>query len=116
MVAGLDATGELADKGFSILFYPEGEMQRERKQNPFLPGLGYLAKELRLPVVMVKLDARQYQEIWPPPPPGKEATDLASVTPIAQGSVEVRIADAVIDSSLNSDQLTHSIEEQFNQL
>ncbi len=116
MGMGLEAIGELVDKGHSILLTPEGKMQREGKQNPFLPGLGYLIKELKIPVLMCKINADQYRTIWPAPAPGKLATDSSYYLPKAKGTVELTIAYATIDSNLNSDELTKSVEKQFSYL
>lgn len=116
MVAGLEATGELVDRGYSILFAPEGEMQREGKLQPFLPGLGYLAKELDIPAYMFKLDTKEWQEIWPPPAPGEAATDSRYYFPRKRGCVTLKVSRAEVDASLSSDNLTRSLERQFEDL
>ncbi len=43
--------GELADKGYATLLFPEGERTDDGTLKPFKPGLGLLAKNLDLPVV-----------------------------------------------------------------
>jgi long-chain acyl-CoA synthetase len=116
MGAGLEAIGELVDQGYSVLLAPEGKMQREGKQNPFMPGLGYLIKELSIPVLMCKISAAQYRSIWPAPAPGKYATDSSYYFPQNPGTVEVRCAYATIDPNFGSDELTKSVEKQFTSL
>ena len=43
--------GSLADRGYSILIFPEGRLTRDGAMDPFKPGVGLLAKRLELPVV-----------------------------------------------------------------
>ena len=50
----LEYTGELLDKGWNILFFPEGEHSKTRKLQPFRLGIGWLVKEMRVPVVPIK--------------------------------------------------------------
>ena len=48
--------GELADRGWSILIFPEGALTPDGRIAPFRAGIGLLAARLRLPVVPVRLD------------------------------------------------------------
>lgn len=48
--------GELVDKGWSVLVFPEGERTRTGQMNPFRAGVGLLAARLRVPVVPVRID------------------------------------------------------------
>jgi len=48
--------GELADNGYDLLIYPEGTRSRDDSIGRYMPGVGLLALELRLPVVPVRLD------------------------------------------------------------
>ena len=52
--------GRLADKGISILMFPEGERTRSGEMLPFKSGLGIMARELGLPVVPVHISGLQY--------------------------------------------------------
>jgi len=47
--------GRLADAGFNILIFPEGEHSRDGKMLSFQMGLGIMVKELGLPVVPIKI-------------------------------------------------------------
>ena len=51
-------SGESADRGYSILIFPEGEVNNSRdgRMAPFQPGIGILSENLRLPIVPVRLD------------------------------------------------------------
>lgn len=48
--------GELADEGWSVLVFPEGERTKDGTMQPFRAGIGLLATNLRLPVVPVRID------------------------------------------------------------
>jgi long-chain acyl-CoA synthetase len=48
--------GELADRGWSILVFPEGERTKDGKLGRFRGGVGLLATQLHLPVVPVRID------------------------------------------------------------
>jgi long-chain acyl-CoA synthetase len=48
--------GDLADRGWSVLVFPEGEMTPDGKLQPFRAGIGLLASNLKLPVVPMRID------------------------------------------------------------
>jgi len=48
--------GELVDRGWSVLVFPEGQRTRTGEMNPFRAGIGLLATRLRVPVVPARLD------------------------------------------------------------
>lgn len=48
--------GELVDRGWSVLIFPEGELTPDGAIAPFRAGIGLLATRLRLPVIPVHLD------------------------------------------------------------
>ena len=50
----IEYSGELLDKGWNILFFPEGEHSKTGKLQPFRAGIGWLAKEMRCPIVPIK--------------------------------------------------------------
>jgi long-chain acyl-CoA synthetase len=50
----LEYTGELLDKKWNILFFPEGEHSPSGKLQPFRNGIGWIVKEMRVPVVPIK--------------------------------------------------------------
>jgi long-chain acyl-CoA synthetase len=47
--------GDLADRGWNILIFPEGETSADGDMLPFRSGIGLLAKQLNLPVVPMRL-------------------------------------------------------------
>ncbi|MBI3406036.1 MAG: AMP-binding protein, partial [Acidobacteria bacterium] len=48
--------GDSADRGYSILVFPEGERTNTGIMAPFRAGIGLLAQNLNLPVVPVRID------------------------------------------------------------
>jgi long-chain acyl-CoA synthetase len=48
--------GNLADRGWNILVFPEGRTTEDGRIAPFQAGIGLLAKQLNLPVVPMRLD------------------------------------------------------------
>jgi long-chain acyl-CoA synthetase len=50
--------GESADRGYSVLIFPEGEVNNSEdgRMAPFQSGIGLLAENLRLPIVPMRLD------------------------------------------------------------
>lgn len=50
--------GESADRGYSLLVFPEGEVNNSEdgRMAPFQNGIGLLAENLRLPIIPMRLD------------------------------------------------------------
>jgi len=48
--------GELADRGYSVVVFPEGHRTTDGKIAPFRAGIGLLASKLNLPVVAIRID------------------------------------------------------------
>jgi long-chain acyl-CoA synthetase len=48
--------GESADRGYSVLVFPEGEVTPDGQIAPFRTGIGLLAENLHLPVVPMRID------------------------------------------------------------
>src|SRR5579862_7229094 len=48
--------GDLADRGWSILVFPEGDITPDGKLQPFRAGVGLLAANLKIPVVPLRID------------------------------------------------------------
>jgi long-chain acyl-CoA synthetase len=48
--------GEMADKGYNVVIFPEGRRTETGEMAPFRSGIGLLATHLNLPVVPMKLD------------------------------------------------------------
>jgi long-chain acyl-CoA synthetase len=48
--------GELAEEGWSILVFPEGDRTQNGEIHPFQPGVGMIASHLHLPVVPIRIE------------------------------------------------------------
>jgi len=48
--------GEAADRGYSVLVFPEGKHTKDGKMNPFRAGIGLLAANLGIPVLPMRID------------------------------------------------------------
>ena len=48
--------GESADRGYSILVFPEGRHTTDGKMLPFRAGIGLLANNLQIPIVPMRID------------------------------------------------------------
>lgn len=51
----LQHMGELVSQGWSVLLFPEGERTERGEIRPFLPGIGFMAARLQVPVVPIAL-------------------------------------------------------------
>jgi long-chain acyl-CoA synthetase len=47
--------GDLMDRGWSVLIFPEGSITRDGRLSPFRAGIGLLATQLRVPVIPMHL-------------------------------------------------------------
>ena len=62
--SSLEYTGRLLDRGFSVLVFPEGRVSTNGKMQELKEGAGFLAVEMGVGVVPVKIDGSQ--KIAPP--------------------------------------------------
>jgi long-chain acyl-CoA synthetase len=64
-------TGELIDRGWSVLIFPEGELTPDGAIAPFRAGIGLLVTRLRIPVIPMRLeglyDLREANKHWTSP-------------------------------------------------
>ncbi len=51
----LEFTGEMLDRGYSILIFPEAHRTRDGKIKPFKFGIGYLAISMKVPIIPIKI-------------------------------------------------------------
>jgi long-chain acyl-CoA synthetase len=48
--------GELADRGYSVVIFPEGRRTQTGEMAPFRSGIGLLATQLNLPIIPMRID------------------------------------------------------------
>jgi long-chain acyl-CoA synthetase len=63
--------GEMMDRGYSVLIFPEGRRSPDGQMHTFRAGIGLLAKQLHVPIVPIRLDgiyelAQQGKHFAPP--------------------------------------------------
>jgi long-chain acyl-CoA synthetase len=74
--------GELADKGFSVVIFPEGRRTETGEMSPFKSGIGLLATHLNLPIIPMRID-------------GLFPFKIAKKHYTPPGAVQVKIGDPV---------------------
>ena len=98
--------GESADRGYSILVFPEGQVNNSRdgRLAPFQTGIGLLSENLHLPIVPMRLDG-----VWQMKREGRRLAHFGEVT--------VRIG-APIASSADTlpEEMAHSLESAIRAL
>ncbi len=52
--------GELLDDDWNVLFFPEGQRSIDGKMNPFRRGIGIIAREMRVPIVPIRVDGLEH--------------------------------------------------------
>ena len=74
--------GELADRGFSVVIFPEGRRTETGEMSPFKSGIGLLATDLNLPIIPMRID-------------GLFPFKIAKKHYTPPGAVQVRVGDPV---------------------
>jgi len=98
--------GESADRGYSVLVFPEGEVNNTStgEMAPFQSGIGLLAENLRIPVVPMRLDG-----VWKMK---REHRRLAHF-----GEVTVRVgAPVTFPSGMSPDEIARRLESAVGSL
>ena len=93
-------TGDLVDRGYSVLVFPEGERTPDGNIHSFRLGIGLLATRLNIPVVPMRIDG-----LWELKRDGKILA--------RPGRVTVRIGEPVkFDSAVDPDRIARELEER----
>jgi long-chain acyl-CoA synthetase len=86
--------GDLIDRGWSVLVFPEGELTHDGKIAPFRAGIGLLAARLKIPVVPMRLEGLYERRIldksWAPP--GSVRVTIGVPTQFDEGASAEEIA------------------------
>jgi len=102
---GLVYTGELLDKNYSILFYPEGRIRPTEKMLPLKRGAGMMAVEMQAAVVPVKIQGT------------REIIPYGSFFPRRRGRVSVKFGPLLYFKKWDSpDKATKAIEKAIKVL
>jgi long-chain acyl-CoA synthetase len=96
--------GESADRGFSILVFPEGRRSEDGRLGTFRSGVGMLAQRLNLPVVPMRID-------------GLKVLGRAKRHWAHKGEIVVRVGEPMrFDASLTADEITRELEKAVREL
>lgn len=96
--------GDLVDRHWNILVFPEGQTTEDGKMLPFRSGIGLLAKQLNIPVVPIYLDGLF---------PLKQAERILA----RPGSIHVRIGQPVrFSSEQDPDDIARELERRVREL
>ncbi len=96
--------GEMMDRGYSVLVFPEGRRSPDGTLQPFRTGIGLLVQQLSAPVVPFRLDG-----IYELAQQGKHFA--------APGAVTIKIGEPVNYEELeNSEQITADLERRVKEL
>ena len=112
----LQLDSDLLDRGYNLLFAPQGELQRTNEEVGFKPGLGYIVQMLDRPVSIVKI--KGYREIWPAPEANTDKARLTDMLPKKRGAVEVVVSKSIKEDwqELSPIQITNFLEEEYRKL
>jgi long-chain acyl-CoA synthetase len=97
----LRQTGELIDRGYCPLVFPEGERTPDGTMLPFRPGIGMMAVRLRVPVVPIRLrglfEIYSLHDSWPRRGPVEVSIGRAMNFPadMRYEDVTTAVADAI---------------------
>jgi long-chain acyl-CoA synthetase len=92
--------GELAENGWSILIFPEGDRTETGEIEPFQPGVGMIASHLGLPVVPVRIVGldKVLHRRWKWPRPGRVELKFGAPLQLSGGDfseLAARVEEAV---------------------
>jgi long-chain acyl-CoA synthetase len=91
--------GQLVDKGWNVLVFPEGKRTETGEMNPFRKGIGLLATRLNLPVIPLRIDG-----LFPLKQQKKRFTK--------PGTVQVRIGEPVrFQPTENPEEIARRLQE-----
>lgn len=92
--------GESADRGYSVLVFPEGQRTPDGNLSPFRAGIGVLAKRLNLPIIPVRID-------------GLYEVKLTGQKFARPGAIRVSIGDPVrFPADATPESITHELQSR----
>ncbi|HEV2488908.1 MAG TPA: AMP-binding protein [Candidatus Acidoferrales bacterium] len=103
--------GELADRGWNLLVFPEGERTKDGELGRFRGGIGLLAARLRLPVVPMRIDG-----LWELAQ-ARLAGKSSRWKPVPRGGVKVTIGAPIsFAADAEPDEITQRLERSVAEL
>ncbi|HEY6271523.1 MAG TPA: 1-acyl-sn-glycerol-3-phosphate acyltransferase, partial [Terriglobales bacterium] len=96
--------GELADRGSSVLIFPEGRRTETGEMSPFRSGIGLLATHLNLPVIPMRIDG-----LFPFRVAGKHYAP--------PGAIQVRVGDPIkFDQGADPEEIARGLQRRVAEL
>jgi long-chain acyl-CoA synthetase len=96
--------GDLADRGYSVLIFPEGRRTETGEMSPFRSGIGLLATHLDLPVVPMRID-------------GLFPLKIAKKHYAKPGTVQVRIGDPIkFEAGADAEEIAKELQKRVAEL
>ena len=91
-------TGELVDRGFSPVVFPEGERTKDGALQPFQPGIGVISHQIGLRILPIRITGMY--EIWPisAPRPGYGTVQVHFGEPLDLAANEPAQITAALES------------------
>ena len=103
--------GELADRGWSVLVFPEGARTKDGKLAAFRGGIGLLATKLNLPVVPVRIDG-----LWELAQ-ARLAGKSSRLKPAPRGAVKVTIgAPVTFAADADAEEIARELERRVKEM
>jgi long-chain acyl-CoA synthetase len=97
----LEYSGQLMDRGWSVLIFPEGKLTRDGEMHEFKGGAGLLVREMNVPVVPAKIMGLY------------EILDYRSYWPKKRGKITIRFGDPMTFSQRDSyEDITRRLEQE----
>ena len=91
--------GEMADKGYNVVIFPEGRRTETGEMGPFRSGIGLLATHLNLPVVPMRID-------------GLFPLRVAKKHYAKPGAIQVKVGDPVtFEPTTDAEEIAKTLQE-----
>jgi long-chain acyl-CoA synthetase len=112
----LQTDSDLLDRGYNLLFAPQGGLQTSSEEKPFKLGIGYIIRELDCPVHIIKIEG--YYDLWPVPQKGLDKSNILDLLPRKTGAVNVKVSNNLKLNwhEMTPIQVTNYLEEKYKEL
>jgi long-chain acyl-CoA synthetase len=112
----LQIDSDYLSQGYNLLFAPQGTQQRQDEEDPFRSGIGYMLRELDVPVVIIKI--KGYRELWPAQPEYERYPSLRARLPKRRGPVQLYISEPIHPDwrAFSPSEIAQQLEEKYKKL
>jgi 1-acyl-sn-glycerol-3-phosphate acyltransferase len=103
--SSLEALSRFIDKGWFVLYAPEGEIPEDTGSLKFKPGIGYIAVEMALPIIPFKIEG--YDGVFP----------VGKKMPCKHGNVTIKVGTPLtISKTVSYHEATNQIRRAMESL